>query len=87
MVQRVRDFAEATRKNLGIGVTCDCGKRCVFPARNFSGFIAPGADIAALTWRCTWCRGAATARYVLLNIVDRESLAQWTPPAGMRRRH
>lgn len=86
MVQKVRDFAEASRKNLGITVACECGKRAVFPARNFAGFIAPGADIGALNWRCTWCRGKAAARYILLEIVDREALAQWTPPAGIRRR-
>lgn len=86
MVQRVRDFAEAVRKNLGITVRCECGKRAVFPARNFAGFIKPGSDIEKLTWRCTWCKGTTKARYILLDTVEREALAQWTPPAGARKR-
>ncbi|KTR07043.1 hypothetical protein NS365_05185 [Aureimonas ureilytica] len=88
MVQAIRSFEEGLRKGLGIVIRCDpCNARTIYRCLDFQGFIAPGADIEALNWRCSGCRTRSTyVRYTLLDKLERESLAQWKAPPAMRRR-
>lgn len=87
MVQAIRSFEEGCRRGLGIVVRCECGKTCTFRCSDFEGYIAPSADIEELTWRCLWCRATATyVRYTSIERMDRQDIAQWTPPKGRRRR-
>ncbi|GGD87860.1 hypothetical protein GCM10011390_03280 [Aureimonas endophytica] len=73
---------------MAIVVRCGCGKSVLDPAQNFEGFISPMAEIEDLRWRCSWCgRRASYVRWRLVQDVNREALAQWKPPPGMRRRH
>ncbi|WP_427026586.1 hypothetical protein ACP4J4_20165 (plasmid) [Aureimonas ureilytica] len=87
MVQAIRNFDEGLRKGLGIVIRCEpCNSRVIYRCIDFQGFIAPGADIEALNWRCSGCRARAVyIRYTLLGDFERESLAQWKAPPTMRR--
>lgn len=86
MVQAIRSFEEGLRKGLGIVIRCEpCNARTIYRCIDFQGFIAPGADIEALNWRCSGCRTRAVyVRYTLLGDWERESLAQWKAPKWMR---
>lgn len=88
MVQRIRSFEEGCRRGLGIVVRCDrCAKKVKYLCRDFEGYIAPNAEIEELTWRCAWCKAVATwVRYTMIDVNNREGLAQWTPPPWMKRR-
>lgn len=88
MVQRIRDFSEGLRKGLGIVIECrSCGKRVTYRCQDFLGYIRPADEIEELRWRCLWCRTPAqSARYVLVEKMDRQDLAQWKAPPWMRRR-
>ena len=87
MPQSIKSFAEGSRKGLGIVVRCRCGKTCTFRCQDFDGYIAPGEDIEALTWRCTWCRmPSGWVRYTSIKDMDRQDLSQWMPPAGRKKR-
>ena len=80
MVQAIKSFADGLRKGLGILVRCQCGKQAIFRASDFMDVIAPGEDIEARVWRCTWCRKRASfVRYVPLDGVEREDLSRWSP--------
>ncbi|WP_416357697.1 hypothetical protein ACLNGM_06585 [Aureimonas phyllosphaerae] len=40
-----------------------------------------------MRWRCAWCRTPAdSARYVLVEKMDRQDLAQWKAPPWLKRR-
>lgn len=88
MVQKVKDFGDGLRKNLGITVRCGrCQKRVIYRCFDFLGYIDPGSDIEMRVWRCTWCRSVATyVCYVVLDALPRQDLCRWTPPLGMKRR-
>ncbi len=88
MVQRIRDFAEALRKDLGIVVKCEACAKCVtYRCLDFRGYINPHAYVEDLTWRCSWCRTPSTwVRFASLHGVDRQNLAQWRPPPWLKRR-
>ncbi|ALN75744.1 hypothetical protein [Aureimonas sp. AU20] len=88
MVQAIRDFGEGLRKGLGIVVRCDpCNARVIYRCIDFQGFIAQGADIETLNWRCSSCRARADyVRYTFPDKLERESLAQWKAPPWMQRR-
>ena len=88
MVQAIRSFDEGLRKGLGIVIRCEpCNSRVIYRCIDFQGFIAPGADIEVLNWRCSGCRARSVyVRYTLLGDFERESLAQWKAPAWMQQR-
>lgn len=88
VVQPIRSFDEGCRRRLGIVIECrSCGKRVTYQAQDFVGFIAPSAEIETLRWRCAWCRTPAeSARYVMIEKMDRQDLAQWKPPPWMKQR-
>ena len=88
MVQAIRSFDEGLRKGLGIVIRCEpCNSRVIYRCIDFQGFVAPGADIETLNWRCSGCWARAVyIRYTLLDKLERESLAHWTAPPSMQRR-
>ena len=88
MVQRIQDFAEALRQGFGITVECEsCAKRVVYRCADFQGYIRPSAYVEDLTWRCSWCRASSTwVRFTSLDGIERQDLAQWRPPPGLKRR-
>jgi hypothetical protein len=87
VVQRIRSFEEGCRRGLGIVVRCDrCAKKVTYLCRDFEGYIAPNAEIEELTWRCAWCKAVSTwVCYTMIDVNNREGLAQWTPPQRMKR--
>lgn len=88
MVQRIRDFAEELRKGLGIVIECrSCGKRVTYRCQDFVGYIRPAAETETLRWRCAWRRTLAdSTRYVLIEKMDRQDIAQWKAPPWMKKR-
>ena len=88
VVQRIRSFEEGCRRRLGIVVKCErCSKHVTYLCRDFEGYIAPHAEIEDLIWRCSWCRTPSRwVRYTLIDVNNREALAQWTPPPWLKRR-
>lgn len=88
VVQAIHSFDEGCRRRLGIVIECrSCGKRVTYRCQDFVGYIEPAAEIEALRWRCSWCRTPAdSARYVIIDKMDRQDLAQWKAPPWMWRR-
>lgn len=87
MVQRIRDFREGLMRDMGIMIRCKpCGKEVVYRASDFRGYIAPNRVIEHMTWRCAWCHEPSSwVRWVIIDRMPREDLAQWRPPPWMKR--
>ncbi len=88
MVQRIRDFSEGLRRNLGITVECKhCAKRVIYRCSDFRGYIDPCLDVEDVIWRCSWCRTVSTwVRFTMIDEINREALAQWKPPPWLKKR-
>ncbi|WP_062209836.1 hypothetical protein [Aureimonas sp. AU12] len=81
MVQSIRTFAEAQRRNLAVRIVCGgCRREVAIAARRFGSWIDPQADPATLRFRCRSC-GAPAGRVRCEPIVGgREGLSEWDPP-------
>lgn len=88
MVQAVRSFSEGCQRRLGITVTCrPCNRQETFYCSDFTGYIAPGANIEALIWRCQKCHTPSEyVRYVMPNLLDTIEVKRWKPTHSMVRR-